>query len=267
MMSKQIIYINNSQLLNGLQSIVEVKTNLVPLYEIGQQLKDAADVVSDNLDKVMKNNNTNLDNAAQFEQYMAIFEKYTAFCQLTKDSMQAFQQTTIPGIRIDKSKLDRLFAHSLFVGQRREPLAKAEFEQLKGVDLQIYWLTFQVDFINGVYQLLSFLSDNISSDGLPLFFSYQILVSPHKPAIFLGEEYKAEIRLAPYYEKPTNFTLQINGDSLAICADKAVYTHHPTKVGEQSYRAIAVYKDPVTGELIKVSQEFRYEVLPAKAKK
>lgn len=260
--SNNLLYKNIYLLLDKIESTAEVKKQFTPLAILARQMQKQGYELKNQIDNGIKYSKMD---------YIAVFEKYEAFGQTIQNDMLALQTDSstsgIKNFNLKKEQLATLFAQSPLLGQRQKQLSQAEFEQLKGVDLQIYLLTWQQDLIAGINEVLNFLGDRVSLNGYPIYYSYQILSSPEKPAIFLGEEYKAEIRLAPYYEKPTNFTLQINGDSLAICAEKAVYTHRPDKVGEQSYRAAAVYKDPVTGELIKVSQDFRYEVLPAKAKK
>jgi hypothetical protein len=260
--SNRIMSRSTNKILYDIGSTTDVKTQYRPIYQIGDQIEKAANELDDELEYTLKKKD------AKDIDYSALFAKYTTFCTFAKNKILYLKEQSdsgkIYGVKILQEKLDTFFKYSTLVGKMQKPLSQADFEQLNEQDLQIYLLTLQLDISSGVLIMMSYLRDNIWRDHTPSSLSFQIIPYAPKYTIVLGEEFTAEIYFAPYYQKPINFKLNIDGDSIPIENSKGIYRSRPTKTGTHSYTINATYTDPSTGESSKTVREFKYEVLPAK---
>jgi len=260
--SKHMISRSSKKILNNIGTTADIKTNLAQVYEIGEQIDKAADELDSELEQTLK-----IKNAKDID-YSALFAKYTTFCAFAKNKILYLKEQSdsgkITGLKIFQEKLDTFFEYSTLVGKMQKPLSQADFEQLNEQDLQIYLLTLRLDVSSGVYGVMSFLLDNTWRQHTPASLSYHLMSSAPKSTIVLGEEFKSEIYLASFYQKPINFKFKIGADSIPIENSKGIYRSRPTKTGTHRYTICATYTDPNTGEVVITTRTFKYEVLPAK---
>jgi hypothetical protein len=230
----------------------------MPLSTAAQKIKTTGDNFDQEIKNALKNPKTaNID-------YPALFGKYTALCELTKSELLTLKQDIaakkLPGIMIRDAELNEFFSQSSLVGKAQTALSKADFDKLKDDNLKAYLLMLQSDAISGVNGAMSFLLDHTSQLDLGGREAYNIISVSPKPTVLLGDEYMAEISVGTYYPSLPQLSIMVNGTTLPIQDGKAVYKTRPDKIGTQSYTVITNITDPLTGETIKSSKEFMYEV-------
>jgi hypothetical protein len=94
--------------------------------------------------------------------------------------------------------------------------------------------------------------------------SVKIMANSAKPAIVLGEEYRAEIALvAPYILQ--KYAITVNGGGLPVKEGRAIYRTRPGKLGEQKYTANITLTNPLTGELVKTAKDFYFNIAASMA--
>ena len=105
---------------------------------------------------------------------------------------------------------------------------------------------------------LGYLADNMGKLDIK-FDAFEVFSSSQKPYILLGEEYSAELSLGAS-SKQAKFSISVNGSGLAVTDGKATYKTKPGKTGEQRYTAVVNLTNPLTGEVVKAQKEFFFEV-------
>lgn len=253
-----ILYRNNSIFLGNLNEITTAQKNYSPLADIANKINAKAEDFNQDIANAMQNAN------AKKIDYRALFGKYSALCELTKSEFLTLQQDAqagkITGVVISPESLNSFFSNSPLVGKAQTALSKADFDKLEGDNLKAYLTGLNLDVISGTNEVILFLRDKIKSPELQSPLSYNIMSASPKPNILLGEEYKAEISISPYYSSLPQFSITVNNATLPVQDGKAVYTSRPNKLGTQSYTVNTNITDPLTGEVTKTSKEYFYEV-------
>jgi hypothetical protein len=256
--SNVILSRNNKIFLNNLNDITTVKTNYTPLAEIANKINGKSADFGQNIVNALQNA------TATAIDYPALFGKYAALCELTKSELLTLQQDAqagkIAGVVIRPQSLNDFFSNSPLVGKAQKPLSKEEFDKLEGENLKAYLTGLKLDAISGTNEVILFLRDNINNPELDNPLSYNIMSVSPKAGILLGEEFVAEISVAAYSSATPYHAISVNGTALPTIDGKAIYKSKPNKIGTQSYTVNTSLTNPTTGEVIKSSKEFMYEV-------
>lgn len=91
---------------------------------------------------------------------------------------------------------------------------------------------------------------------------YEVFSSSRKPVVVLGEAYEADIALGAFSSQ-AEFSVKVNGQELKVEGGKAKYKAKAKSPGYKSYTANITIKNPLTGQMEKVSKEFKYGVAPS----
>lgn len=249
---------NSKIFLDKLAHEADYKKQFMPLATTAQKIKTTGDNFDQEIKNALKNPKTaNID-------YPALFGKYAALCELTKSEFLTLKQDAqagkIAGVMIRDREFDEFLSQSPLVGKAQTALSKADFDKLKGDNLKAYLLMLQSDAISGVNGAMSFLIDHLPRLDLDNKILYDIISVSPKAGILLGEEFVAEISVAAYSSATPYHAISVNGTTLPTIDGKAVYKTRPYKIGTQSYTVNTSLTNPTTGEVIKSSKEFMYEV-------
>ncbi len=136
-------------------------------------------------------------------------------------------------------------------------LGEAKFKSLGSAEKQVFLETICFDVLANYHDVLTAF---LKKERLLIqAAAFTIGANSAKPAIVLGDEYRAEIGICA----PTmleKFSISVNGGSLPVKEGKAIYRTKPSKIGEQKYTANVNLTNPMTGEVIKVTKEMYFNV-------
>lgn len=291
--TNEIVDKSNKQMLDGMASLVEVKKNLVPVYEAAQKVQPIIDEFNTLIDGFRKEmvdasggsypdpNPDNPKYAGKPKGYKDIDTptrlfvvegrgpKIQAAINSTREKLIAIVEDvakqTIPGVKVDPAKLES-FKKSLPLVTDEEswktsgkPSWEAfTFGYMPVAALYPLFRKWQNDAYSAGTITLSFLADNMGKLDIK-FDQFEVFSSSQKPYILLGEEYSAELSLGAS-SKQAKFSISVNGGNLPVTDGKAIYKTKPGKTGEQKYTANVNLTNPMTGEVVKATKEFFFEV-------
>jgi gliding motility-associated protein GldM len=291
--TNEIVDKSNKQMLGGMQSLVEVKTQFTPLYEAAQKVQP----IIDDFNKLIDGYRTemvdasggsypdpNPDNpkyAGKPKGYKDIDTPTRLFVvegrgQKIKEAIdntrgqlikivEDVAKISMPGVNITQGKIDSfktslpLVVDDVSWKSSGKPNWEAfTFGYMPVAALYPLFRKWQNDAYSAGTITLSFLADNMGKLDIK-FDQFEVFSSSQKPYILLGEEYSAELSLGAS-SKQAKFSISVNGGGLPVTAGKAIYKTKPTKTGEQKYTATVNLTNPMTNEVVKATKDFFFEV-------
>jgi gliding motility-associated protein GldM len=291
--TNEIVDKSNKQMLGGMQSLVEVKTQFVPLYEAAQKVQPIIDDFTKLIDgfreemieksggKYPDPNPDNPKYAGKPKGYKDIDTptrlfvvegrgpKIKAAIDATRAALVKIVEDValikMPGVNITQGKIDSfkislpLVVDDVSWKSSGKPTWEAfTFGYMPVAALYPLFRKWQNDAYSSGTITLSFLADNMGKLDIK-FDQFEVFSSSQKPYILLGEEYSAELSLGAS-SKQAKFTISVNGGSLPVTNGKAIYKSRPSKTGEQKYTANVSLTNPMTNEVVKATKDFFFEV-------
>lgn len=288
---------SNKQMLEGMGTLADTKTNLLPVYQAAQKVQPIIDEFNTLIDGFRNEmveasggsypdpNPDNPKYAGKPKGYKDIDTPTRLFVvegrgQKIKDAINSTREKLIavvaavkadadakkiPGVVFDPAKFE-LFKTSLplTVDEKSwETSGKPSWEAftfgyMPVAALYPLFRKWQNDAYSAGTITLSYLADNMGKLDIK-FDAFEVFSSSQKPYILLGEEYSAELSLGAS-SKQAKFSINVNGGNLPVTDGKAIYKTKPGNVGEQSYTANVTLTNPLTGEVVKATKQFKYEV-------
>jgi hypothetical protein len=109
---------------------------------------------------------------------------------------------------------------------------------------------------------LNYLIDKVSMRPLFSCSKYIVAILPKKAALIEGEKFEADIYLTQFSSSPGGLTFTVNNKDLEIKDGFAHFSNIENNIGLKKITAKATIRNPVTGEIITVQNDFQYHVLP-----
>ncbi len=292
-----IIEKSNEQTLAGMESLVEMKKNLIPMFEYAKQVKPLIDEFNAKIDAYRKEmveasgglypdpypdnpkyagkpkGYKDIDTPQRIfveggkgkqirDEILATRDKLIAIIEQIKADADAGK---ITGVKIRPGQVDTLKMNiPLSIDDEAwktsgKPSWEAfTFGYMPVAALYPLFRKWQNDAYSAGAITLNFIADNMGKLDIK-FDQFEVFSSPAKPYILLGEEFSTEISIGAY-SKQAKFSISVNGSNLPITEGKGLWKTRPSGIGEQKYTATANVNNPFTGENIKAQKEFRYEV-------
>lgn len=292
-----VIEKSNKQTLDGMASLVDMKKNLVPMYEYAQKVQPLVDEFNAKID-AYRNEMVEASGGLYPDPYPDN-PKYAGKPKGYKD-IDTPQRIFVEGGKGKQIKDEILATRDKLIAIVEQIKADADAGKIVGVKIRQgqvdtlkmnlplaiddeawktsgkpSWEAFTFGYmpIAALYPLfrkwqndaysagsitLGFIADNMGKLDIK-FDQFEVFSSPAKPYILLGEEFSTEISIGAY-SKQAKFSIQVNGSGLNIVDGKGLWKTKPGGIGEQKYKATARVENPMTGEVITAVKEFAFEV-------
>lgn len=291
--TNEIVNQSNKQMLDGMASLADAKPNLAPVYAAAQKVQPVIDEFIALIEGFRKEmidasggeypipNPDNPKYAGKPKGYKDIDTptrlfvvegrgpKIQAAINSTREKLIAIvddlAKQSITGVKVDTAKLAAfkkslpLVTDEVSWKDSGKPTWEAfTFGYMPVAALYPLFRKWQNDAYSAGTITLSFLADNMGKLDIK-FDKFEVFSSSQKPYILLGEEYSAELSLGAS-SKQAKFTISVNGGNLPVTDGKAIYKTKPGKTGEQKYTANVNLTNPMTGEVVKATKDFFFEV-------
>jgi hypothetical protein len=256
---------DNNQTLEQIEKILE-KNNMLH--------KQTCDYLKDAIDK---NTSTNPNKFSEYQlksvEISSVIKAKMQYLDRTYFNLKQGQNITLNTIKDSLKILPQLF--SSITHYRYDSLQLAEKYALNR-------LLYTDIFTNGIKKCLplyinvlknqiqldaivgyDFLLDKVSGRMSVPIQKVIIAIFPKKASLIEGEKFEADICLASYSTYPGNgVIITVNNQNLPIKDGIARYTSLTKTTGIKTIKAQASIKNPATGEVTTVNNQYEYQVLP-----
>lgn len=246
---------DNALFYSSMQGMVETKPAQMPILEAISAVKDKIDILDTELADYIS-----LASSGKEVKYGNLYINYSDLPNDVRTIIEKLSEQNMLGANIHGYE-HQAGIHNFISGENiKKLMPEAELAKLNKADLQHYLLQLQFGLQLGYHDLLLYFLEKMGKLDIK-FDDFQIFAAPRKSAIVQGEEYEVILSMGAS-SKQAKFSINVNGQGLPVTDGKAIYKTKPSTLGEQKYRASVTLTNPMTGETVKASRDFYFEVLP-----